>query len=120
MTVAPVPVQAAAIPTHGNLHTGLPAGRIPQERFDTLLSGSGLRIERIVSSGHASPPGFWYDPAGAEWVLLVAGTATLRFADEPEVRHLATGDWLFIAPGRRHRVEATDVDTVWLAVHWSD
>jgi cupin 2 domain-containing protein len=90
------------------------------ERVDTLLTRPGLRIERIVSRGQASPPGFWYDQAEAEWVLLLAGAARLRFADETEVRVLAPGDWLDIAPHRRHRVEWTDlaVPTVWLAIFY--
>ena len=50
------------------------------ERVDALLTRPGLRIERIVSRGQASPPGFWYDQAEGEWVLLLAGTARLRFA----------------------------------------
>ncbi|MEA3070082.1 MAG: cupin 2 protein, partial [Alphaproteobacteria bacterium] len=44
----------------------------------TLVTKSGLRIERIVSLGQASPPGFWYDQAEGEWVVLLAGAAKLR------------------------------------------
>jgi cupin 2 domain-containing protein len=88
------------------------------ERVDALLTRPGLRIERIVSRGQASPPGFWYDQPEAEWVVVLAGAARLRFQDESEARVLAPGDWLDIAPHRRHRVEWTDptVATVWLAV----
>ncbi len=77
-----------------------------------------LRVERIVSQGQASPPGFWYDQDEAEWVLLLAGAARLRFADEPQDRLLGPGDHVHIAPRRRHRVEWTDpaAPTVWLAV----
>ena len=53
------------------------------EQFIELLSRPGLRIERIVSSGQASPPGFWYDQPQAEWVLLLQGEAQLAFEDEP-------------------------------------
>ena len=90
------------------------------ERVDALLTRPGLRIERIVSRGQVSPPGFWYDQAEAEWVLLLAGAARLRFADETEVRVLAPGDWVDIAPHSRHRVEWTDltVTTVWLAIFY--
>ena len=88
------------------------------EITETLLAAPGLRIERIVSLGQASPTGFWYDQAEAEWVLLLAGAARLRFADEPHDRLLAAGDCLHIAPHRRHRVEWTDpaTPTAWLAV----
>ena len=44
-----------------NLFTGIPA-ELPQEWMETLLGGRGrFRVERIVSRGHASPEGFWYD-----------------------------------------------------------
>jgi cupin 2 domain-containing protein len=88
------------------------------EHVDTLLTRPGLRIERIVSRGQASPPGFWYDQAEAEWVLVLAGRARLRFEDETKARLLEPGDWVDIAPRRRHWVEWTDplVPTVWLTV----
>jgi cupin 2 domain-containing protein len=90
------------------------------ERVDALLTRPGLRIERIVSRGQASPPGFWYDQAEGEWVLLLAGAARLRFADETEARLLGPGDCIDIAPHRRHRVDWTDplVPTVWLVLFY--
>jgi cupin 2 domain-containing protein len=90
------------------------------EAVDTLLTRPGLRIERIVSHGQASPPGFWYDQAEGEWVLLVTGAARLRFADEIEARSLGPGDWVDIAPHRRHRIDWTDplAPTIWLAVFY--
>ena len=106
----------------GNLFADLPDVPIaPQaaELVDTLLARSGLRIERIVSSGQASPPGFWYRQADAEWVVLLRGYALLRFDDEAGARRLTAGDWLYIAPQRRHRVDRTSAEppAVWLAVH---
>jgi cupin 2 domain-containing protein len=90
------------------------------ERVDALLSRPGMRIERIVSWGQASPPGFWYDQAEGEWVLLLSGAARLRFENEAEARSLGPGDWLDIAPHRRHRVDWTDptAATIWLAVFY--
>ena len=90
------------------------------EHVVTLLTRPGLRVERIVSLGQTSPPGFWYDQKEGEWVLLLAGAARLRFADEPESRLLAAGDSLDIAPHRRHRVDWTDptTPTVWLALFY--
>ena len=106
----------------GNLFDGLPnLPNAPEasERLETLLTDPGLRIERIISTGQASPPGFWYQQEDAEWVLLVSGEALLRFEDEAEARRLRPGDWLHIRPQRRHRVEWTAVNalTLWLAVH---
>ena len=103
----------------GNLFAGLPVTAQPTELFDTLLNLPGLRIERIVSTGQTSPAGFWYEQADAEWVVLLSGEALLRFEDEIEARRLRAGDWLYIEPQRRHRVDWTDpaAPTVWLAVH---
>jgi cupin 2 domain-containing protein len=100
-----------------NLLFPLPDAR-EDEAVDALLTRRGLRIERIVSRGQASPPGFWYDQAEGEWVLLLAGAARLRFEDETEPRLLVPGDSLDITPHRRHRVDWTDpaTPTVWLAV----
>lgn len=88
------------------------------EQFVELLSRPGLRIERIVSTGQASPPGFWYDQPQGEWVLLLQGEARLAFEDEPASRLLKPGDFVDIVPHRRHRVESTAATTVWLAVHY--
>jgi cupin 2 domain-containing protein len=94
----------------------VPADR---ERFDALLERAGVRIERIVSAGQATPPGEWYDQTGEEWVALLAGRASLRFEDGESIE-MAPGDWLLIPARARHRVEATSADPpcVWLAVHF--
>lgn len=103
-----------------NLLTNLPAA-LSDERVDTLLSAEGLTIERIVSLGQTSPPGFWYDEPRHEWVLVVEGAARLRFEDEPEPIELRRGDCLNIPAHRRHRVEWTQPDgpTIWLAVYYA-
>jgi cupin 2 domain-containing protein len=93
-------------------------GPLDEERVDELVRRPGLRVERIVSRGHASPPGFWYDQSETEWVLLVAGRARLAFADGRGPVELGPGDWLEIPARARHRVEWTEPgrDTVWLAI----
>lgn len=103
-----------------NLFADLPRSTEKNEQFSNLLSRPGLRIERIVSTGQASPPGFWYDQADGEWVILLQGQATLRFEDTPEPIALAPGDFIDIAPHRRHRVDSTHPEqpTVWLAIHY--
>ncbi len=106
----------------GNLLAGLPSGAWPDEIFTTLTetaSSSGtVRIERILSTGQASPDGFWYDQDWDEFVLIVQGAARLQLEGEAE-RALGCGDWAMIPARRRHRVAWTDpaVPTVWLAVH---
>ncbi len=90
------------------------------ESFLPLLATPDVKIERIASFGQASPPGFWYDQERAEWILLLAGSAGVLFADEADVRVLAPGDHLLIPARRKHRVEWTDrtAATIWLAVHF--
>jgi cupin 2 domain-containing protein len=100
-----------------NLFAALPSSS-PEELFATLLESPGVRVERIVSYGQASPEGFWYDQPQGEWVVLLKGSATLRFEDRSV--ELQPGDWLDIPAHTRHRVDATAADqpTVWLAVHY--
>ena len=66
-----------------------------EEQFTDLFARPGLRIERIVSTGQASPPGFWYDQAHDEWVILLQGSAGLAIDGEAEMR-LAPGDYVFL------------------------
>lgn len=101
-----------------NLLQGLPdAGR--GEVFAALVDAGGVLIERIVSQGQASAPGFWYEQARAEWVLVLQGAARLQWEDGSVVA-LQAGDHLLIPAGRRHRVDWSDPvqPTVWVAVHF--
>lgn len=104
----------------GSLFKTVPAA-LPEELVDILVRSAGVRIERIVSRGHASPPDFWYDQPQAEFVLLVSGRARLAFAerDRPALE-LNPGDWVVLQARQRHRLDWTDPDqeTVWLAVHF--
>jgi cupin 2 domain-containing protein len=104
----------------GNIFDHIPAAAGGAEFLENLLVRRSVRIERIVSSGHASPPGFWYDQAWNEWVIVLRGSAGLRLEDEAEVRSLEAGDYVFIPARRRHRVDWTSESepTVWLAVHF--
>jgi cupin 2 domain-containing protein len=89
------------------------------ERFEDLLNLPGARVERIVSTGQATPEGDWLSQDWTEWVLLLSGSARLRFEGEPEARRLKAGDWVTIEPNARHRVDwtAPGEATVWLALH---
>ncbi|WP_395666161.1 cupin domain-containing protein [Methylocella sp.] len=89
------------------------------EDFAPLVARPGLRIERIVSHGQATPEGEWLEEPYAEWAVLLCGRAGLRFEGADEPLALKPGDHLLIEAGRRHRVEWTDPSqpTVWLAVH---
>jgi len=102
----------------GNLFAQLPRTGTDEE-LTALLATPNVRIERIVSTGQASPPGFWWDQEWAEWVVLLTGSAGLHFEGETELRELKPGDYLHIPPHARHRVEWTHPSepTVWLAIH---
>ena len=103
-----------------NLFDNVPR-TLPAEKIDVLLETPGLRLERIVSTGHATPPGQWYDQDRDEWVVVVRGRARLRFESEPESRELGVGDHVLIPAHARHRVEWTDptAPTVWLALFYT-
>ena len=93
---------------------------LPEELVDVLAEDERTRIERIVSDGHASPKGFWYDQEENEWVLLVSGSAVLSVEKESGIEQveLSPGDYLLLPAHQRHRVEATSQTekTIWLAV----
>ena len=89
-----------------------------EERFEVLLQTPTFRIERILSKGHRTPPGEWYDQDHDEWVVLLAGAARLAF-ENGEERPLQAGDALLLPAHQRHRVVFTSTDPVciWLAIH---
>jgi len=98
-----------------NLFAEVPT-MLPAELIEKLVDTPDIRIERIVSTGQTSPPGFWYDQPESEWVVVLRGEATLEF--EGETRGMKPGDYVLIPPHRKHRVNSTSVKepTVWLAV----
>jgi cupin 2 domain-containing protein len=102
----------------GDLFADVPA-RLDVEETAVLSQLPGARIERIVSTGQASPPGFWYDQDWTEWVVVLSGSTGVRIEGEAKARILAPGAWLEIPPHVRHRIDWTDADepTVWLTVH---
>ena len=102
----------------GNIFADVP-DRLADEQFTTLLSAPNVSVERIVSTGQASPPDHWYDQDRAEWVIVLAGSAGLLFEGEAEPRIMRPGDYVHIPAHKRHRVAWTDPaqPTVWLAVH---
>jgi cupin 2 domain-containing protein len=102
-----------------NIFSGIPHV-LPNEITEVLCQAGELRIERIVSQGHSSPPGFWYDQDEHEFVLLIKGRACLTVEGNSGQVVLEEGDWLEIKAHVRHRVEwtAPDQDTVWLAVYY--
>ncbi|MFO0975446.1 MAG: cupin domain-containing protein [Planctomycetaceae bacterium] len=91
---------------------------MPAEVVQTLLLADDVRIERIVSHGHASPADFWYDQSQDEWVIVLTGAARLQFEDGGV--EMKVGDFIHIPAFRKHRVDWTTPDepTIWLAVFY--
>ena len=104
----------------GNIYSLIPHS-LKEELLEILLATKGFRMERIVSDGHTTTPGEWYDQETAEWVILLKGSAGLLFEGEADVRAMKPGDYVFIPSHMKHRVEWTDKDekTVWLAFHYT-
>lgn len=88
--------------------------------MDILLDAPGVRVERIVSTGHVTPSGEWLEQDTDEWVVVLRGRARLRIDGEAAPLDLQPGGHVLIRTGIRHRVEWTDDagPTVWLAVHY--
>ncbi|MCV6637242.1 cupin domain-containing protein [Candidatus Albibeggiatoa sp. nov. NOAA] len=100
-----------------NLFDNIP-NDLQEEQFIDLIKNEQVRIERIVSTGHTSPEGFWYDQAEHEFVIVLEGHAIVEFEDHE--MELKRGDFLNIEAHQKHRVKYTDTDntTVWLAVFY--
>lgn len=101
-----------------NLFESIPQN-LENEVFEQLIESSSVRIERIISKGHASPKSGWYDQQQHEWVILLKGIAVISFAGKASVT-LRAGDYISIKAHDKHRVEWTDpeIETIWLAVHF--
>ncbi len=92
---------------------------LPEEEiFESLIPGSPVKIERIVSAGQSTPQGTWLEQDVDEWVVLLQGKAVLEYEDFRKA-DLESGDWVFIPAHTRHRVALTSSDPpcIWLAIH---
>ena len=88
------------------------------EKFEQIVSGKNIQIERIISTGQITPSGQWHDQELDEWVILIQGEAELSYADDTRIK-LKAGDYLLIPAHTKHRVEYTSIEPacIWLAVH---
>ena len=95
----------------------LPVQLPPHEVTEILLRHDGIRVERIISTGQASPPDFWYDQAEDEWVAVLQGEAALQWEDG-SMTAMSTGAWLLIPAHKKHRVHFTSQEPpcIWLAL----
>jgi cupin 2 domain-containing protein len=102
-----------------NIFKNIPE-QLPEELTECLCKRETVQLERIISRGHSTPAGQWYDQDQDEWVMLLQGQAILLYEIGPKSIHLIAGDYLLIPAHTRHRVDWTqpDVDTIWLAAHF--
>lgn len=92
-----------------------------KEIFEELINNQKFKLERIISKGQSSPENEeWYNQDNNEWVILLSGSAGLRFEGKKDVIVLKKGDYLNIPAHLKHRVEWTDKnqETIWLAIHY--
>jgi cupin 2 domain-containing protein len=112
-------IQEYALVKHNNIFHEIPA-HLTDELLQVLQETKTVKIERIVSQGHTSPEGFWYDQDKNEWIIVLQGNARLSLATQEEPIFLAAGDYLNIPAGLKHRVVWTDPHqkTIWLAIYY--
>lgn len=110
---------AGNAPHSSNIFDDLPQN-LPKEVVQTLIRADDMRIERIISHGHASPADFWYDQPQHEWVIVLKGEARLQFEDG--VIEMNPGDFVNIPAHQKHRVDWTTPGepTVWLGVRYGE
>lgn len=101
-----------------NIFKNIPE-QLPEEQIECLFKRNGIHFERILSKGHSTPTGQWYDQTDDEWVILLQGQAVILYEKDKQRIHLTAGDYLLIPAHTRHRVEWTppDINTIWLAAH---
>jgi cupin 2 domain-containing protein len=89
------------------------------ELFDILHQNKQVRIERILSKGHITESGKWYNQDTDEWVILLQGEAEIEYENNDKIR-LFAGDYVFIPANKKHRVIYTSSEPmcIWIAVHW--
>jgi cupin 2 domain-containing protein len=107
--------------SQGSLLRRLPSQPLADEMVESLVERAGFRMERIVSTGQATPEGEWFDQENDEWVLLVSGRARLKIEGEAFDRDVERGDFILLPAHCRHRVTWTEPErpTVWLAIHFA-
>ena len=114
------PHQREAMISCTQLNAAIIPNKLPKELVEVLAENKHVRIERIVSTGQASPDGSWYDQEDAEWVVVLKGEAKMLFVGDVQPIQMRPGDFINIPAHRKHRGEWTTPDepTVCLAVFY--
>ena len=88
-----------------------------EEYCEIIWQNDHLRLERIISCGHVSPIGFWYEQTEDEWVFVLQGEGEIEWADGTKTL-LKSGEYILIPAQKRHRVSYTTKtpECIWLAL----
>ena len=102
-----------------NIYSDIPK-ELPNELFEKIIQNGSFHLERIISKGHSTPKGKWYDQNEEEWVIVFKGSAGISIEGEAEIVVLKPGDYIHLPANLKHRVEWTDptTETVWLALYY--
>jgi cupin 2 domain-containing protein len=101
-----------------NIFSKMPK-EIPEEFFETIVKSDEVMIERIISKGHATKEGKWYNQNKNEFVIVLKGDAIIEYKDGKKIE-MNIGDYIIIPAHTKHRVLKTNekVETIWLAVFY--
>ncbi len=102
-----------------NIFSNIPE-ELPLEVSKNIIERDEFILERIISKGHVTPAGQWFDQEFNEWVMVMRGSAKVAFKDPEEEFTLEAGHYLNIPAHTLHRVTWTqpDCETIWLALHY--
>ena len=102
-----------------NLLQSIPTD-LSEEVFETLATGSNIKIERIISKGHSTLNYEWYDQTQDEWVMVLKGKGILEY-ESGVTQEMTEGDCVNIPAHEKHRVKWTDPnqETIWLAIFYN-
>ena len=102
-----------------NIFSNIPES-LPNELLKELVSSENCKIERIISKGHTTPEGKWYDQDKNEFVIIFKGNAELLFEENNKIIKMKEGNYINIPSHTKHRIIKTSLkeETIWLAIHY--
>jgi cupin 2 domain-containing protein len=89
-----------------------------KEVFIDLFKSNNCLVEKIISTGQATPENEWLEEDSDEWVVLLQGDSEINFLSGENFQ-MGKGDYLLIPSNTKHRVERTSKNPpcIWLALH---
>ena len=84
----------------GNIFESIP-NAMKDEVIESLIESKVVKIERIISKGHASPKAGWYEQDQDEWVIILRGSATIKYENIEQIC-INEGGQINIPAGTKH------------------